>query len=50
MNPALGLEQLEFLRRIDACTLANAVEMFHERWCQSSGLHPLRLTFYVLSR
>jgi 4-hydroxy-4-methyl-2-oxoglutarate aldolase len=28
---ALSLDQLEALRRIDACTLANAIETFHER-------------------
>lgn len=31
MNAALTAEQLENLRRIDACTLANAIETFHER-------------------
>jgi 4-hydroxy-4-methyl-2-oxoglutarate aldolase len=31
MNAALTPEQLEALRRIDACTLANAIETFHER-------------------
>src|SRR5215471_19792412 len=31
MNPLLGFEQLEALRRLDACTLANAIETFHER-------------------
>lgn len=30
MNP-LTFEQLESLRRLDACTLANAIETFHER-------------------
>jgi regulator of RNase E activity RraA len=30
MNP-LSFEQLEALRRLDACTLANAIETFHER-------------------
>ena len=30
MNP-LTFEQLEALRRLDACTLANAIETFHER-------------------
>jgi regulator of RNase E activity RraA len=30
MKP-LSFEQLEALRRIDACTLANAIETFHER-------------------
>jgi 4-hydroxy-4-methyl-2-oxoglutarate aldolase len=28
---ALTFEQLESLRRLDACTLANAIETFHER-------------------
>ncbi|HEV2436808.1 MAG TPA: RraA family protein [Verrucomicrobiae bacterium] len=31
MNPILTSEQLEILRRLDACTLANAIETFHER-------------------
>ena len=31
MNPMLTSEQLEILRRLDACTLANAIETFHER-------------------
>jgi 4-hydroxy-4-methyl-2-oxoglutarate aldolase len=31
MNPVLTSEQLEILRRLDACTLANAIEIFHER-------------------
>ena len=31
MNPILTAEQLEILRRLDACTLANAIEMFHKR-------------------
>jgi len=31
MNAPLTLEQLEALRRLDACTLANAIETFHER-------------------
>ncbi|MGH7941287.1 MAG: RraA family protein [Limisphaerales bacterium] len=31
MKPALTAEQLERLRRIDACTLANAIETFNER-------------------
>lgn len=31
MNSPLTPEQLESLRRIDACTLANAIETFHER-------------------
>jgi 4-hydroxy-4-methyl-2-oxoglutarate aldolase len=31
MNPALTPDQLEALRRLDACTLANAIETFHER-------------------
>lgn len=30
MNP-LSFEQLEALRRLDACTLANSIETFHER-------------------
>ncbi len=31
MNALLTSEQLENLRRIDACTLANSIEQFHER-------------------
>ena len=31
MNPILTHEQLEILRRLDACTLANAIETFHTR-------------------
>jgi 4-hydroxy-4-methyl-2-oxoglutarate aldolase len=31
MNMPLTSEQLEALRRLDACTLANAIETFHER-------------------
>jgi regulator of RNase E activity RraA len=31
MKSNLTLEQLEALRRLDACTLANAIETFHER-------------------
>ena len=31
MSPPLTIEQLEALRRLDACTLANAIETFHER-------------------
>ncbi|HXR05377.1 MAG TPA: RraA family protein [Verrucomicrobiae bacterium] len=31
MNPILTLEQLEILRRLDACTLANAIETLHQR-------------------
>src|SRR5580704_14770390 len=31
MNAALSAEQLECLRRLDACALANAIETFHER-------------------
>lgn len=31
MNPPLTSEQLKILRRLDACTLANAVETFHQR-------------------
>jgi regulator of RNase E activity RraA len=31
MNANLTSEQLEILRRLDACTLANAIETFHER-------------------
>ncbi|HEV2329897.1 MAG TPA: RraA family protein [Verrucomicrobiae bacterium] len=31
MNPSLTAQEIETLRRIDACTLANAIETFHER-------------------
>jgi 4-hydroxy-4-methyl-2-oxoglutarate aldolase len=31
MNSLLTFEQLEALRRLDACTLANSIETFHER-------------------
>lgn len=31
MSDPLDVEQLEALRRLDACTLANAIETFHER-------------------
>jgi regulator of RNase E activity RraA len=31
MNPPLTSAQLEVLRRLDACTLANAIETFHKR-------------------
>ncbi len=31
MKSTLSSEQLEALRRLDACTLANAIETFHER-------------------
>jgi len=31
MNAILTSEQLEILRRLDACTLANAIETFHKR-------------------
>jgi hypothetical protein len=31
MNPPLPPEQLEALHRLDACRLAKAIEIFHER-------------------
>jgi len=31
MNAVLTAEQIEILRRLDACTVANAIETFHER-------------------
>jgi 4-hydroxy-4-methyl-2-oxoglutarate aldolase len=31
MKPAVTPEQLEAIRRLDACTVANAIETFHER-------------------
>lgn len=31
MKPLLTPEELDGLRRLDACTLANAIETFHER-------------------
>jgi regulator of RNase E activity RraA len=33
MKAILTPEQLEILRRLDACILANAIETFHERLC-----------------
>ena len=30
-NSILSADQFDGLRRLDACTLANAIEMFHER-------------------
>lgn len=31
MNAVLTSEQMDILRRLDACTIANAIETFHER-------------------
>jgi regulator of RNase E activity RraA len=46
MNNALPPEQLEALRRLDACTLANAIETFHER-LRNEGFvdHTIRCLF-----
>jgi regulator of RNase E activity RraA len=52
MNTVLTSEQLEILRRLDACTLANAIETFHARlrnegftdnsvYCQFPHLSPM---------
>src|SRR5690348_15312894 len=50
MNP-LSFEQLESLRRLDACTLANAIETFHER-LRNEGFvdHSIRCLFPGLHR
>jgi 4-hydroxy-4-methyl-2-oxoglutarate aldolase len=46
MSPPLTPEQLEALRRLDACTLANAIETFHER-LRNEGFvdHTIRCLF-----
>jgi 4-hydroxy-4-methyl-2-oxoglutarate aldolase len=46
MNSPLTPEQLEALRRLDACTLANAIERFHKR-LRNDGLsdHTVRFLF-----
>ena len=46
MNNPLTPEQLEALRRLDACTLANAIESFHER-LRNEGFadHTIRCLF-----
>lgn len=46
MNSLLTPEQLESLRRLDACTLANAIETFHER-LRNEGFtdHTIRCRF-----
>jgi 4-hydroxy-4-methyl-2-oxoglutarate aldolase len=46
MNSPLTPEQLESLRRLDACTLANAIETFHER-LRNEGFtdHTIRCRF-----
>jgi len=46
MNASLTPEQLEALRRLDACTLANAIEAFHKR-LQNEGFvdHTVRSLF-----
>jgi len=31
MDPVVNFEQMEILRRLDACTLSNAIETFHTR-------------------
>lgn len=46
MNPTLTAEQLEILRQLDACTVANAIETFHER-LRNEGFadHSIRCLF-----
>ena len=46
MNPPLTPDQIEALRRLDACTLANAIETFHER-LRNEGFahHTIRCLF-----
>jgi 4-hydroxy-4-methyl-2-oxoglutarate aldolase len=46
MNPPLTSEELEALRRLDACTLANAIETFQER-LRNEGFadHSIRCLF-----
>ncbi len=46
INTALAAAQLEALRRLDACTLANAIETFHER-LRNEGFvdHSIRCLF-----
>jgi regulator of RNase E activity RraA len=46
MNPPLISEQLEALRRLDACTLANAIETFHQRLRNEGFIdHTIRCLF-----
>ena len=46
MSPPLTPEQLEALRRLDACTLANAIETFHERLRNEGFMdHTIRCLF-----
>jgi len=46
MNSPLAPEQLESLRRLDACTLANAIETFHERLRNEGFMdHTIRCLF-----
>jgi regulator of RNase E activity RraA len=40
MNSLLTPEQLEALRRVDACTLANAIETFHQRLRNEGFIDP----------
>jgi 4-hydroxy-4-methyl-2-oxoglutarate aldolase len=40
MNSPLAPEQMEALRRLDACTLANAIETFHERLRSEGFMDP----------
>jgi regulator of RNase E activity RraA len=40
MNSPLTPEQLEALQRLDACTLANAIETFHERLRNEGFMDP----------
>jgi regulator of RNase E activity RraA len=46
MSPPLSFEQFESLRRLDACTLANAIETFRER-LRNEGFvdHTIRCLF-----
>ena len=41
MNVLLPPEQLEALRRLDACTLANAIETFHQRLRNEGFITPI---------
>jgi regulator of RNase E activity RraA len=46
MSPPLTPEQLEALQRLDACTLANAIETFHERLRNEGFMdHTIRCLF-----
>jgi 4-hydroxy-4-methyl-2-oxoglutarate aldolase len=46
LEPSLRVEELEALRRLDACTLANAIETFHERLRNEGFMdHTIRCLF-----